>query len=201
MENKPSAKGELTRRAILDAAYELILEHGYNATSMRQIAQRAGLAPASIYNHFDSKEAIFRQIILEKHPYRQVLPVILASPGNNVEEFVRNSAEAIVAELGKRPDFIKLMFTELVEFGGENLASIVPHILPQVLPILQRFMSMRQDIRPIPPPILFRIFLGMFFSYYMTDQLLTHINIPEMREDAFDHFVEVFLHGVLKEDR
>lgn len=200
MQNKTPTKGELTRRAILDAAYELILEHGYNATSMRQIAQRAGLSPASIYNHFDSKEAIFREIIVEKHPYRQVLPVILASPGNTVEEFVRNSAEAMVAELGRRPDFIKLMFTELVEFRGENLASVIPHILPQILPILQRFMKMRRDIRPIPVPILFRAFLGMFFSYYMTEYLLTHINFPEMSKNAFDHFVEIFLHGVLKED-
>jgi AcrR family transcriptional regulator len=192
-------KGERTRRAILDAAYELFLEQGYSATSMRQIAERAGLALGGIYNHFDSKEEIFREILLEQHPYRQVLPVILASPGDNVEEFVRNSAQALVTELGKRPDFIKLMFTELVEFSGKNLGSIVPHTLPQVLPILHRFMKMRNDVRKIPPPVLFRAFLGMFFSYYMTEFLLNNVNIPEMHENAFDHFVEIFLHGILKE--
>lgn len=192
-------KGERTRRAILDAAYELFLEQGYSATSMRQIAERAGLALGGIYNHFDSKEKIFREILIEKHPYRQVLPVIIASPGETVEEFVRNSAQALVTELGKRPDFIKLMFTELVEFGGKNLGAIIPHTLPQVLPILHRFIKMRNDVRKIPPPVLFRAFLGMFFSYYMTEYLLTNVDIPEMHENAFDHFVEIFLHGILKE--
>lgn len=192
-------KGERTRRTVLDSAYELFLEQGYSATSMRQIADRAGLALGGIYNHFSGKEEIFREILIEKHPYQQVLPVIVASPGDTIEEFVRNSAQALVTELGKRPDFIKLMFTELVEFSGKNLVAIVPHTLPQVLPILHRF-KMRSDVREIPPPVLFRAFLGMFFSYYMTEYLLTNVNIPEMHDNAFEHFVEIFLHGILKED-
>ena len=52
-------KGEVTRLAIEDAALELYMEHGYHATSMRQIADQAGLALGGIYNHFKSKEEIF----------------------------------------------------------------------------------------------------------------------------------------------
>lgn len=200
MPANPPRKRERTRRSILDAAYELFLQQGYTATSMRQIASRSGLALGSIYNHFESKEVIFREVLIENHPYRQVLPVIVASPGETIEEFVRNSAQTLVTELGRRPDFIKLMFIELVEFGGTNLASIIPHILPQVLPILHRFMTLRKDVRSIPPPVLFRAFLGMFFSFYMTEYLLSNINIPAMHENAFDYFVEIFLHGILKED-
>jgi len=47
-------KGETTRLTIEDAAVELFMEHGYHATSMRQIAERAGLALGGIYNHFAS---------------------------------------------------------------------------------------------------------------------------------------------------
>jgi AcrR family transcriptional regulator len=195
----PTARGERTRRSILDAAYHLFLEQGYSATSMRQIARNAGLALGGIYNHFDSKQAIFREIILENHPYRQVLPLIMTCSGNTIEEFICNAAQAMVGELKQRPDFVKLAFIEMVEFQGKNLASVVPEILSQVLPLVQRFAAMRNDLRDIPPPILFRAFLGMFFSFYMTEYLLQNVEIPGLRENAFDHFVEIFLHGILKE--
>ena len=52
------SKGERTRAAILDAAYDLFIEQGFAATSMRDIAGRAGLAPGSLYNHFSSKEEL-----------------------------------------------------------------------------------------------------------------------------------------------
>lgn len=199
MSTLPTARGERTRRSILDAAYHLFLEQGYSATSMRQIARNAGLALGGIYNHFDSKQAIFREIILENHPYRQVLPLIMTSSGNTIEEFIGNAAQAMVGELKQRPDFVKLAFIEMVEFQGKNLASVVPEILSQVLPLVQRFAAMRNDLRDIPPPILFRAFLGMFFSFYMTEYLLQNVEIPGLRENAFDHFVEIFLHGILKE--
>ena len=51
-------KGERTRQTIEEAAYELFLENGYSATSMRQIAERAELALGGIYNHFSGKEEI-----------------------------------------------------------------------------------------------------------------------------------------------
>lgn len=104
------SKGERTRQAIEESAYELFLEQGYSATSMRQIAERAGIALGGIYNHFSSKDAIFEAIMHDKHPYKQILPVIAAAPGDTAEEFIRNAAQAFVEELGRRPDFLKLMF-------------------------------------------------------------------------------------------
>ena len=59
-------KGETTRLAIEDAAVELFMEHGYHATSMRQIAEHAGLALGGIYNHFASKEELFEATIIDK---------------------------------------------------------------------------------------------------------------------------------------
>jgi AcrR family transcriptional regulator len=56
----PRSKGEQTRHSILSAAYSLIIRQGYAATSMRQIAEKSGLALGGIYNHFSSKEEVFR---------------------------------------------------------------------------------------------------------------------------------------------
>ena len=44
MKKEKQTKGEVTRLAIEDAALSLFMEQGYHATSMRQIAENAGLA-------------------------------------------------------------------------------------------------------------------------------------------------------------
>ena len=192
------SKGECTRLAIEEAAYELFLEQGYSATSMRRIAERAGLALGGIYNHFSGKEEIFEAIILDKHPYKQILPVILAAPGSTLTEFVRNAAHALVGELGKRPDFIRLMFIEIVEFNSKHMPMFFDEIFPDFLPLVQRFQTPEGVLRPIPPPLLLRAFLGMFFSFYMTELITEHMDIPEMHDNALDGFVEIFLYGVLE---
>ncbi|KAF0110885.1 MAG: putative TetR family transcriptional regulator [Chloroflexi bacterium] len=190
-------KGERTRQTIIDAAHTLIVEQGYAGTSMRQISERAGLALGGIYNHFPNKEAIFVEVIISKHPFHQVLPLLQAAPGDTVEEFVRNAAKRMIAELGRRPDFIKLIFVELVEFEGRDLPRMFQVIFPQVLPLVQRFQSHEGELRPIDPFILFRAFLGLFISYYMTELLLAGIPAALKPENSFDSFVEIFLHGVI----
>ncbi|HTX92313.1 MAG TPA: TetR/AcrR family transcriptional regulator [Anaerolineales bacterium] len=193
------SKGERTRQAILQAAYELFLENGYAATSVRQIADRTGLALGGIYNHFANKEAIFSELIIDRHPFHQILPLLQAAPGNTVEEFVRNAARSMVTELGRRPDFIRLLFIELVEFNGRDFPGMFKVVFPQILPLIQRFQDRQDTLRPIPPFILFRAFLGLFFSYYMTEFLLTGVPVPAAKENALDHFVDIFLHGVMVE--
>jgi len=197
MDTESLSKGERTRQAIQDAAYHLFLEQGYSASSMRQIAEAAGLAVSGIYNHFASKDEIFEAIVHDKHPYKQILPVLIAAPGVTTEEFVRNAAQALVDELGRRPDFLKLMFIEIVEFNTEHLPGIFEEILPQVLPLIQRLQSPANSIRSIHPALILRAFLGMFFSFYMTEAMLGETMPTELREHGFDSFVDIFLHGIL----
>jgi AcrR family transcriptional regulator len=127
------------------------------------------------------------------------LPVILSAPGGTLSEFVHNSAHTLVDELGKRPDFIRLMFIEIVEFNSKHMPMFFDEIFPEFLPLVQRFQSPSGKLRPIAPPLLLRAFLGMFFSFYMTELITERIDIPEMHENALDGFVEIFLHGILVE--
>ncbi len=193
------SKKDRTRQAILDATYSLIIEQGYAATSMRQIAERAGLALGGIYNHFPSKDDIFSTIILERHPFFQIFPLLNSVEGNTIEEFVRKAARLLTDELGHHPDFLNLMLTEIVEFKGQHVPLVFAKIFPLVLPLGQRIASLTGSVRPIPGPVLVRAFLGMFFSYYITGVLLGPSMPKEMQEDALNHFVEIFLHGILIE--
>jgi hypothetical protein len=53
----------------------------------------------------------------------------------------------------------------------------------------------------IPALVFLRSFFGMFFSFYMTGMVLNVTpNVPpEFNENAFDHFVDIYLHGVISD--
>ena len=54
--------GDRTRREAQRVALELFTNQGYEATSLRQIAEALGITKASLYYHFPSKEAILRSL-------------------------------------------------------------------------------------------------------------------------------------------
>jgi AcrR family transcriptional regulator len=197
MAEETLSKGERTRQAILESAYRLIIKQGYAATSMRQIAESAGLALGGIYNHYPSKEDVFRAIVVERHPFIQIIPILNSVEGETVEEFVRNAAHTLVAELGHHPDFLNLMLTEIVEFKASHIPGLFEKFFPMAQPLIQRLGGLEGNIRQIPPFVLARAFLGMFFSYYITEILVAYAMPPEMQSNALDYFVDIFLHGVL----
>jgi len=197
MASETLSKGDRTRNSIVDAAYALMTGQGYAATSMRQIAERAGLALGSIYNHFSSKEEVFRAIVEDRHPFYQIVPILQTVQGNTVEDYVRKAAHTLVSELGHYPEFLNLMLTEIVEFRGSHVPLVFGKMFPLMLPVAERLTGLEGNVREIPPPVLLRAFLGMFFSYYITEILVGRAFPPEMMANALDHFVDIFLHGVL----
>ena len=200
MHKEKQTKGEVTRQAIEEAAFELFMEQGYHATSMRQISDQAKIALGGIYNHFPNKEEIFKAILMDKHPYKQILPIVLGAKGDTAEELIRNAARALVTELGSRPELLKLIFIELVEFNGKHISSLINEIAPKVYPMFKKVIKVRKNLRKLPPPILVRSFLGMFFSFYITELFIKDSIVGKlMPKNSFDLFVDIYLHGVIKE--
>ena len=58
MKTRPTARAEDTRRRIYDAALELFREKGFEQTTMRDIAAKAGVALGAAYYYFSAKESI-----------------------------------------------------------------------------------------------------------------------------------------------
>lgn len=52
------------RRAVVEAATGLFLQHGYPGTSMDQIAAAAGVSKPTVYRFFADKEQLFTEIVL-----------------------------------------------------------------------------------------------------------------------------------------
>ena len=58
--------GSNIREDILDAALELMAEHGAVGMSMRQLASRVGVQVAAIYHYFPSKDALLATVVAER---------------------------------------------------------------------------------------------------------------------------------------
>jgi AcrR family transcriptional regulator len=164
---------------------------------MRQIAAEAGIALGGIYNHFVSKEDIFLAVLVEGHPFHDIMPALLAARGETIERFIRDAAANMVAITENQTGYLNLMFIELVEFEGKHLPQIFNVFFPDVLIFSQRFVEGKDELRPIPLMVLLRAFIGLFFSYIMTDLIIGEQLPPEMGVNALEHFVEIFLRGVL----
>ena len=59
----PRRRTDRKRADIVAAAERLLLEGGYGATSMDRIAAEAGASKRTVYNHFPSKEDLFRAVV------------------------------------------------------------------------------------------------------------------------------------------
>jgi AcrR family transcriptional regulator len=64
-----TSAGGGTRERILDIATELFIEHGYDGTSLRQIAEEVGVTKAALYYHFASKAELVAALL---EPFEQV---------------------------------------------------------------------------------------------------------------------------------
>jgi AcrR family transcriptional regulator len=184
------------RTGIIEAAHRLFVENGFNGTSMRQIAAQSGSSLGGIYNHFDGKEELFEAVFFDFHPYREVLPALQAADGETAENFIRSAAQTLLDALENRPGFLNLMFIEILEFEGQHLPQLYQEILPELMSIATRFEALKERLGTHDLLVVLRAFIGLFFSYYMTELALYGGKNPE-NAPAFDQFVDIFLHGVL----
>jgi AcrR family transcriptional regulator len=55
------------RRALLDAAMQLIAEHGIHGFTLREVARQAGVSHAAPYHHFADKSALVEALVIENY--------------------------------------------------------------------------------------------------------------------------------------
>lgn len=194
------SRGEQTRSAILQAAYDLFLNTGYHGTSMRQIADRAGVALGGIYNHFSSKEEIFKSILVAYHPVNEILPALNKAGGDSAEGILRSAAQLMIERIYERPAFLNLFYSEMVEFRGRHVPDVLGSYLPRVLAFAERLTTHVRDLRPIPAPILVRVFISMILAYILTELFLAPSLPSAFRQNGQHYFMDIFLNGVLRKD-
>ncbi|MAZ01540.1 MAG: TetR family transcriptional regulator [Sneathiella sp.] len=61
--DKSRAKAERTRSMIIFSASQILCEGGYDDTTLRRIAEKAGVEAGSIYYHFSSREEVIDEVL------------------------------------------------------------------------------------------------------------------------------------------
>ncbi len=193
-------KGERTKNDILAAAFALFTEQGFHGTSMRQIAERAGIALGGIYNHFSSKDEVFEQVVLTYHPIHEVLPKIEALEDETIEDLLRRAAHLMIDRLQKEDRYLNLLFIEIVEFKMSHLSHLVELMLPRIMGFAQKLTQARTDLRPISVVAIVRMFLGTVFTFYITETLIVPYGQQFFgEEDSLDQMLDIYFRGILSD--
>src|SRR5215472_5507520 len=77
--SRQAERSAATIEAVAGAARKLFAAQGFEATSIDEIAARAGVAKGAVYHHFASKEAVFAHVLDGVQAELAALPVPAAS--------------------------------------------------------------------------------------------------------------------------
>lgn len=100
---------------ILDASLELFADHGYEATSMSQIAQKAGVSKGLIYNYFDSKLDLLKGMIERLNQGERELMVKVVD--DDPRQMLKKIFEAFFIEITEKTEIWKMISTISLQIG------------------------------------------------------------------------------------
>ncbi|MBU2551198.1 MAG: TetR/AcrR family transcriptional regulator [Proteobacteria bacterium] len=110
-------KAEARKKQILDAALKAFAQHGYERTSIAVICEKAGIARPTLYQYFNDKRSVFRELlenyllgIHEKiHERKQAAN---DKESLSKRETMQSAHKNLVEEISHNRDFYRILFKE-----------------------------------------------------------------------------------------
>jgi len=122
-----TTRGEQTRVAIFSAALELFREHGYEATTMRAIAERARVSLGSSYHYFPSKSHLVLEFYRQCHERHQAASAPILARERDLGARLRGVIRAVVMTCEPFHDVSASIFSTVADpasplnaFGAES---------------------------------------------------------------------------------
>ena len=187
---------------ILDAALKLFTEHGYNATTLDQVAKAAGISKGTLYLYYGSKEELFRCMVRELLvPQVERFEQQASGFDGSAAELLRAMAHGWWNEVGDTPlaGMPKLMvseasnFPELARFYVEQ---IIERGRKLVAGILQQGID-RGEFKPCDTDMAARLLLApLVFAAIWKNSLAPH-DAPYSVKDYINLQIDLTLNGLI----
>lgn len=189
---------------MLDAALHLFAAQGYRATTMREIADEAGVSTGNVYHHFPDKERIFRELIDEyfaiadtnRFPFRRALGTLADFP-DNLEQLGFAARESI----RQYRDYNLLIYVDVIEFGGTHIQKFYGEMSERYTRMMEEQGSldeMRAKLRPnVSPTSALLLTTRMFFNYFSVE-ILFGVNAPFGKDhrEVVEEIADIIRNGV-----
>lgn len=98
------------RAAILDAARTVFWQRGYAASTMPHIAERAEVAPGTLYLYFSSKEVLYVELLIEGYEKLRLRLAEAADTKRSASKQAHELIDAFFAFARENPEYFDIIF-------------------------------------------------------------------------------------------
>ena len=188
---------------VLDAALELFSSQGYRGTSLRQIAERAGISVGNIYHHFPDKEALYNRLF-ELYWERLLdpeLPLNKVFAAGRFPDDLEEMAEAIEAVVEENAPYILLIYVDVIEFGGQHIRAFYQDMATRYQNAYGERFAERQsagdlgDVDPMVGVMVASRWLFYFFTVEKCFGVPMHLGMTP--QQAVGEFIRLIRYGLL----
>jgi TetR/AcrR family transcriptional regulator len=192
--------GEERRIQIIDAALEFFAEKGFNGTRTKEIAKRAGISETLIFQHFATKEALYRAVFEESIKHHPAIPGLEKNMKEKDDVGVfRTVALHLVEHSRHDPRIRRLSLFSALE--GLRLRDS-SEASPPLSESLSNYIQQRIEdgaFQKVNSQITARLFLEAILMYLFDQEVaITGPALPFTGEEAVETLVTVFLDGLKK---
>ena len=196
-------KSEASMGRTLEAALELFSSQGFGATSMRQIADRAGLSVGNVYHHFPSKDAIFQRL-LEQYWEKVLdpdLPLNRIFARGDFPDDLEAMAAAVEQVVEQFRPYILLIYVDVIEFQGEHIRAFYSGMAGRFQQAYAERLRERQrkgELGDVDPMVAVMVATRWFFYFFTVEKCFgapMHFGLTS--EQAVTEFIRLFRYGLL----
>ncbi|MBP2652791.1 MAG: TetR/AcrR family transcriptional regulator [Firmicutes bacterium] len=186
-----------TREIILERSKELFLALGYHKTTMRAIAEAAGISTGPLYFHFQSKAEVFFHICNQAFDYLIADFRVVAGDSSHAARRLKNIYYVYKKFYYREPQLFEIMHLATDPMAGIDLPAELVELLKQKaqekVSIMEQVTSegiLRKELRPVEPRklalYLYSVAEGIFLSNRIGVLKQSEISLDEMIEAAID---------------
>jgi AcrR family transcriptional regulator len=188
-----------TRDKILQAAQKLFARHGYDGTTTKELAEKAGIAEGTLFRHFTNKKAILVEVATQG--WVELLTDLLTELSEMASyEAISHVMYKRMLRLGDNYDMMRVCFME-VQFHPDLRDRIQSEVVEKMTDVAEAFFQTAMErgvYRRMNPRVIAQVFLGMFVVAGFSHETITQPNAsPQDMKDMAEGLADIFLNGVL----